>query len=119
MDIRKDGAGRARVRIIPMERFANGHPIRIERRSQDVSQGAVLARAGGVLALQGMRYDAFLANCEHLARRVSRGSRESRQSQGYGLLMVLVHVCGVVGIECRPATAGRGTFGAIDTSGSA
>ena len=100
LDIKKSRSGRARVRLVSIDKFASGHQIRVERRPPGVSDAGVLARAGAVLTAHVLHYDFLLHNCEHLSRWIQRGSSESKQVQsgvlgiltGIGLGLVIVAV---------------------------
>lgn len=85
--------GRARVvqfddrgcRFVPLAEFAAGERVQVERRVPAAEVRAALRRTEAFVR-GGGRYAAMTNNCEHAARWIVEGRRESPQASRAGLV---------------------------------
>lgn len=93
VDIRKesDKPGYFIARIQPIKKFAKGYRMKIERPPKLIRK-EVYSRAKWVLSQGSMKYSILGigrgANCEHVARWISTGKKESQQAKDLGIILI-------------------------------
>jgi hypothetical protein len=93
---------RMQVQRVPLEKFSEGKPVRIEQVSNPHPPEEVVARA---LTLLGRSdYHIVVGNCEHLARECKSGHRVSHQSDRLVRGILRAGLAGLVAASTRAAT---------------